>query len=351
MSAGVSLLKITIGIGLSFSTYLLASGPGNIRGRVLDAQTGNPMSNVNVIIVGTELGAATDNEGNFSLPHVEPGFYTLEISFVGYRTTRIDSLQVAGTIEAYLDIQLSQADIPMEPVTVSAIPYSQVITCGDVPTFCIKGTVSDSETLAPVPGVLVILSIRGGYSNRWAETDQTGAYRFSIGLVSCGPLRFSKVGYLTNTIEDVKFNVAVYDVMLERSRFEELCARVSPGEAGAISGKVTDRLDNPISGVHIILSVNDAEIGVVAATDENGIYNIQGLPPGKYDLEYLPVHTYKPYFAVDLTVKARHTSNKNVVLERIYQPYVIYPGIRIFYWISPFGNMYDWEDIMPERRY
>ena len=53
---------------LAFSSTLLAQM--TVSGTVSDAVTGRPLSQVNVIVEGTNKGSATDNNGNFTIGNV-----------------------------------------------------------------------------------------------------------------------------------------------------------------------------------------------------------------------------------------------------------------------------------------
>jgi TonB-dependent starch-binding outer membrane protein SusC len=55
----------------------------NITGVIHDEES-LPLPGVTVLIEGTQTGATTDLDGKFSIGPVEPGTYTLEISYVGY---------------------------------------------------------------------------------------------------------------------------------------------------------------------------------------------------------------------------------------------------------------------------
>ena len=54
-----------------------------VRGIVTDAQTGEALPGVNVVIQGTSMGVVTDVEGNYTI-NVADGNLTLEFSFIGY---------------------------------------------------------------------------------------------------------------------------------------------------------------------------------------------------------------------------------------------------------------------------
>ncbi|HRX97822.1 MAG TPA: STN and carboxypeptidase regulatory-like domain-containing protein, partial [Bacteroidales bacterium] len=54
----------------------LNKAAGEIRGRVLDQNTGSPLPFVNVALEGTTLGAVTDASGNFQIKELNPDYYT-----------------------------------------------------------------------------------------------------------------------------------------------------------------------------------------------------------------------------------------------------------------------------------
>ena len=66
-----------------FTTILHAS-TGSITGEVIDADTHQPLIGANVIIAGTDLGAACNSEGRFSVFNIPVGSYTVTVSMIGY---------------------------------------------------------------------------------------------------------------------------------------------------------------------------------------------------------------------------------------------------------------------------
>lgn len=67
-----------------------------IEGRVLNAETKEPIPFANVRLLGTKLGASTDDEGRFKIGQITISTYTLQASCVGYqevilKDVRIDS--------------------------------------------------------------------------------------------------------------------------------------------------------------------------------------------------------------------------------------------------------------------
>ena len=55
---------ISVLLLFGMASFLIAQN-GSISGRVTDADTGDPLVGANVIIVGTNLGAATDINGEY----------------------------------------------------------------------------------------------------------------------------------------------------------------------------------------------------------------------------------------------------------------------------------------------
>lgn len=67
---------------------------GKLRGVVTDKTTGQVLIGVNVILEGTEFGAATDQNGEYFILSVPPGVYSLDVSIIGYRKMTITDIKV-----------------------------------------------------------------------------------------------------------------------------------------------------------------------------------------------------------------------------------------------------------------
>ena len=80
---------------------------GKIVGRVVDAESGDPLMGAAVVIQGTRLGASTDLDGQFIILRVPPGSYTLEASFLGYSTTKVQDVEVNIDLTTRQDVTLT----------------------------------------------------------------------------------------------------------------------------------------------------------------------------------------------------------------------------------------------------
>ncbi|NNL48374.1 MAG: outer membrane beta-barrel protein, partial [Acidimicrobiia bacterium] len=99
---------------------LLAQGRGKIAGTVTDAETGEPLIGVNVVIAGTTLGSATDVDGDYYIANLEPGSYRLRATYVGYQTLVIQDVLVRANTTANIDFSLEPVLVQGEEVVVTA---------------------------------------------------------------------------------------------------------------------------------------------------------------------------------------------------------------------------------------
>lgn len=115
------LLLITIAVWLINQTAYAQSG--GISGQVTDAETGEALPGVNVVLDELQIGEATDLEGFYELTDVEPGSYTLTASFVGYENYET-TVEVGDDMQT-LDIELVASLEELEDVVVTAFGLSR----------------------------------------------------------------------------------------------------------------------------------------------------------------------------------------------------------------------------------
>ncbi len=98
---------------------------GKIEGKVFDAVNNEPLPFVNVIVVGTTVGATTDFDGNFIITGLKPGFVRLSASFVGYTTAVSEDVQVTNAKMSYIEIKMQPTEEQLEEVVVKASPFQR----------------------------------------------------------------------------------------------------------------------------------------------------------------------------------------------------------------------------------
>jgi len=100
-----------------FTTHFLI-GQASLSGTVF-TQNQDPLPAANVFLEETTLGTSTDEAGKFLLSDLDPGTYTLQVSFVGYQAYRQEVTLVAGK-ELRLEIRLAEKTTRFDPAIVSA---------------------------------------------------------------------------------------------------------------------------------------------------------------------------------------------------------------------------------------
>jgi len=146
---------------------------GKIAGVIIDAATGEPLPAVNVVIEGTTLGGATDNEGYYFIINIPPGTYSLQASMVGYTVESKTGIIVNVDHTTPVDFDLRVTAIAGEEVTVTA---EREIVPMDISASQI---VADAEQMVEVPMITDIAQyihlqagIEGDYI-RGGGLDQT----------------------------------------------------------------------------------------------------------------------------------------------------------------------------------
>jgi len=65
-----------------FAINIYAQG-GIIKGKVVDKESSEPLIGANIIIIGTQQGAATDLNGLYEITNIPAGTYPIKAAFVG----------------------------------------------------------------------------------------------------------------------------------------------------------------------------------------------------------------------------------------------------------------------------
>lgn len=106
-----------IALGL-LSAVSLQSWAQQLKGVVIDKNSKETLIGAVISIEGTDVKAVTDVNGNFSFEGLKDGTYTLYIKYVGYKTLKIDGVQMK---DANLTIALQPDEQQLKGVTVTAV--------------------------------------------------------------------------------------------------------------------------------------------------------------------------------------------------------------------------------------
>ena len=78
---------------------MIAFAQGSVSGLILDSDSGEGLIGATVLLKGTTKGAITDIDGSFTITDVDPGDYTLEISYTGYAAQELAATVGDGNVD------------------------------------------------------------------------------------------------------------------------------------------------------------------------------------------------------------------------------------------------------------
>ncbi len=137
---------------------------GKIAGTVIDKTTSETLPGVNVIVMGTSLGASTDISGQYTILEVPPGTYKLRISMIGYTQVLVEDVIVNIDQTARVDVSLQPQAVQAGEVVVTA---EHRLIKPDVATSITTVTAQQAEQLPAVNAMSVLglqAGIQGGFS-------------------------------------------------------------------------------------------------------------------------------------------------------------------------------------------
>ncbi|WP_158551620.1 TonB-dependent receptor [Rhodohalobacter sp. SW132] len=152
-SALLKLLETTISVVILLLLaipQLHAQNTGTVQGVVYDTEN-NPLPGANVLLQGTQIGTSTNPDGEYELT-ASPGDYTLQVSFLGFQTTREAITIAAGQV-----------------VTVDITMQSSVVGTDEV---VVLGTRREGRTITQSPVPVDVISAQEVQASGFTQTTQ-----------------------------------------------------------------------------------------------------------------------------------------------------------------------------------
>lgn len=272
--------NVSFAAGSVAKNMTLSDEAKTVSGVVTDAETGEPMAYVQVMMQSGAIMfmGMTDIQGKYSFEVSEPDLvYTLSASYYGYQTYVEENVSVAeGNIVR---------NIALDKLTIG-------------------GVVTDAKTNEPLPGVRVMLS-DGWWTEEEVTTDENGKYSFVIGDDTAEyTLTASLEGY--NKYEKSGITFAEGSIV-ENIALEPIVPTVS--------GVVTDAATNePIEGVQVMMQSG----GVIffGMTDAEGHYSFEVTETGLAYTLTAYVAGYKTYTEENVSV-ADGDIVRDIALEKL----------------------------------
>ncbi len=107
-------------VTLIWSSGLFAQATGTLSGKIVDAETGDPLIGVNVLLVDTMIGAATDINGEYRVEKIPPGTYTLTATYIGYSKVSIQEIIIKPNKMEQINFSMGMQALQGEEVVVTA---------------------------------------------------------------------------------------------------------------------------------------------------------------------------------------------------------------------------------------
>ena len=171
--AGYKIIRgLIVGFGLCCFAATVFAQTGAIIGKVIDAETGQPLVGANILVVGTGVGSATDAEGDFEIRNLTPGTHTLRISFVGYAAQ--ESVIVLSEGEEYVWNVDMVPGTDLNPIQVTAGRHQEMVL--DAPASIDIVTVRDIQLDVAPSTVRALRNVTG------VDMVQTGIDRHEVAL-------------------------------------------------------------------------------------------------------------------------------------------------------------------------
>lgn len=166
-----------------------------IKGTVSASASGEILVGVNVIVVGTQLGAASDENGAFTIKSIPPGSYEIRASMIGYEP-HIQKLTLKERESITLKIQLNPTPVDLPGVEVigsSPQVYQKIPGSGEV-----LGATALNKT--SIVGVSVLRRVSGIH----VKDEEGFGLRPSIGIRGLYPTRSTKILLLEDGVPFVQ---------------------------------------------------------------------------------------------------------------------------------------------------
>lgn len=185
-------LTIAAIAAMGVSSTALAASAGKIMGKILDAETGEPIPNATAMIEGTQMGSQANFEGQYFVNKVPEGSYDLVVSSINYTQKTITGVKVTPGEATVVDIALHPQATEVEGIKVEAkfeekteaalmrlrqraTSVSDAISAEDISR---SGSGNAADAMSKVTGATVVegkfVYVRG-LGDRYANTNLNGS--------------------------------------------------------------------------------------------------------------------------------------------------------------------------------
>lgn len=172
--------KILLYVFILVPVSLFGGTTGKIAGKIIDTNSKEPLIGVNVLVVGTTMGAATDVNGNYFILNIPPGVYELRASLVGYNSVTVSNVRVSVDQTTRIDFKLGEQAIEIKNVVVTA---QKPIVQRDL-TSTQQNVSGKDIAMLPVEDVQSVVNLQAGVVDGHFRGGRIGEVKYMIDGVS-----------------------------------------------------------------------------------------------------------------------------------------------------------------------
>jgi outer membrane receptor protein involved in Fe transport len=155
----------------SLVSFVSAGTVGKISGLVTDKETGEPLPGVNILIENTNLGGATDMDGEYFVINIPPGVYSVTTSMVGYKPMTVTDVRIIPDRTTTVNFTITSEALTGETITVVA---ERPLIQRDA-TFSGSVTSADEIENMPVTSISEVMSTNAGFIVQGYTVDNDGS--------------------------------------------------------------------------------------------------------------------------------------------------------------------------------
>jgi len=289
-----------------FATSIFAQKFGKIIGQVTDFEI-KPVAGVNVILIGSLSKTHTDRQGNYVFDRIYTGKYSLFVFKSGFFSILLDDIEVKPGDTTKIDVHLKR---DRENLGAGAVEIKISDEQGDALS---KATAIIAETI--IPKSKKLLAVTDFYfkkNKREAITGEKGivflgkipAGRYSAIITHKGFSPHLILGFLVSSGETTRLKIKLQRLNAKQKKY------------GKIVGSVHSVNGEAIPGANIFLQ----RTTLGAASDIEGNFVIQNVPPGKYNLLVRMIGFKTFQKTIGLTAEESRKLDITLTVEKFYRP-------------------------------
>ena len=105
-------------------TAVYSQVQGTLSGKIIE-ENQSPLFGASVVLEGTSFGAITDESGQYIIPNIPPGTYTVKVSYLGFTAQTVFNFQIKSVGTPPLNFTLQEASESLDEVVLALSPITR----------------------------------------------------------------------------------------------------------------------------------------------------------------------------------------------------------------------------------